>query len=61
MIVPNTYIRFKNHSSFFHNFRRDDKVLFMGYISNSDDVIILGDYGVRTIHINWEDWEVCEK
>ncbi len=58
MIVPNTYIRFKNHSSFFENFRRDDEVLFMGYISNSDDVIILDDRGVRVVNINWEDWEV---
>lgn len=60
-LAQNTWIRFTESESWHHDYRRDEQVLFMGWINNpqnDDNAIILDDRGIRTINIYNEEWEV---
>ena len=61
LLATNTWIRFKNSDSFYHDYRRDDTVLFMGWINNpmgGHNALIMDDRGIRTIGLTEEEWEV---
>lgn len=60
VLQPNTYIKFTKLDSMFSNFHKGDKVLFMGWITNSsdNDAVVLDDRGVRTVVIYEDEWEI---
>lgn len=63
-LATNTWIIFNEAESWHHDYRRDDVVLFMGWINNpkdGDDAVIMDDRGIRTIDLRVDEWEVYKR
>lgn len=62
LIQNNTWIRC-TAESYFHKYRKGDKVLFMGWITNTingtlnNDALVWDERGLTTIDISEEGWE----
>jgi hypothetical protein len=60
VLQPNTWIRCITES-FFHDRRKNEKIMFLGWVSNPQgchNAVCLDDRGVFTIDINEEGWEI---
>ena len=62
-LAVNTWIRFKHAENWYHDYRRHDTVLFMGWINNpigGHNALIMDDRGIRTLELTEEEWEIYD-
>ena len=61
VLQPNTYIKYIRYDSLSGDLHKGDKVLFMGWITNSgyeNEAVVMDDRGLRTVVIHETDWEI---